>query len=178
MASKVRDDTILANPSWNKAQNRFFGKLRDALPVVMGYMNDEIPLLDNHSDAAIVDETGLVKQVKKAVEKAEKAHVERLKARLGDKDGLKGDSYEATYRGGGRIILNQEKCKEVIAAFDAEGVSITRLLAALQSGQVSLTAGASNVLLNDPDDDMPAESNRDVFFTSAAGGRSLYVEEM
>ncbi len=36
----------------------------------MGYMNDEIPLLDNHSDAAIVDETGLVKQVKKAVEKA------------------------------------------------------------------------------------------------------------
>lgn len=178
MASKALD-SIVANPNWKAPQRTFFHRLRDALPVLMGYLEEEIPVMDNHTIQQVVDETGLLKQVKKTAEKAEKAHVERLKARMGDRDSQRGEAFEAVYRGSSRVILNQEKCKEVVAMLDEEGVHLGRLISALKSGQL---ACPDNVLLQDETgspgqpDFVPAETNRDTFYTTAAGGRSLYVE--
>lgn len=181
MASK----SVIPNPAWSLAQNAGWDRVQEALPIALGYLGEDIPVLDNHSDKQLVDEVGVLKQAKKIVEKAEKAHVERLKFRLGSADGLKGDVYEATYRGGGRVILNQEACKEIVAAYEEEGVHLKRLLAAIKSGQVTLP---ENVILGykketiDLGDGTPPtevqvpESNNTDFFTTAAGGRSLYVE--
>lgn len=176
MASKAQNESIVMNPNWTAAQRAYFYRLRDALPILMGYLSSEIPVLDNHSLEQIVDETGVLKQVKKTSEKAEKAHVERLKARMGNLDEKRGETYQAIYRGGSRIILNQEACKAAVAQFDEEGIHINRLLAAIKSGQVDLS-NSPNVFLKDPvEEGATPELNYDVFFTTAGGGRSLYVE--
>jgi hypothetical protein len=164
-----------ANPSWTEPQIKKWDQVQLALPIALGYVGD-IPVLDNHSDADLIDEVGVLKQAKKCIEVAEKAHVERLKARMGNQDKLFGSSYVATYRGGSRIILNQEKCKEVITAFDEEGIHLERLLAALKSGQIQVPDNIK-LLPTKPDPTLDgAELNYDTFFTTAGGGRSLYVE--
>lgn len=174
-----KNPTIVANPNWNAKQNTAFERLDAALPVAISYLSGEIPVLDNHTDEMLVDEVGDLKKVKKVFETAEKAHVERLKARMGDRDVLLGDIYEAKYRGSKRTILNQGLCKEVIAAFDEEGIHIQRLLAAIQSGQIKVP---ENVVLKpftnatDTEEAIPGESNFEVFHTTSDGGRALYVE--
>ena len=177
-----RQPSITQNPNWGKAQVALFERLDAALPVVMAYMSDEIPILDNHTDAMIVDEVGDLKKVKKAVENAEKAHVERLKVRMGTKDSLKGDLYEAKFRGGGRRILNQGACKEFITQADNLNIHLGRLLAAIESGQIEVPENVGlkpekpGTSAEDPF--VSGETNEDEFFTSAAGGRALYVEAM
>ena len=177
MASKSANESIPMNPNWSVSQRAFFYRIRDALPILMGYLGTEIPVLDNHSNAQIVDETGVLKAVKKTAESAEKAHVERLKVKMGDADTMRGETYEAQYRGGGRVILNQGACKDLIEKADNLEVHLGRLLAAIESKQVTIP---NNVFLRDEEtsDDglvIPPESNHPDFFTSAAGGRSLYV---
>jgi hypothetical protein len=175
----TKPEVIGMNPSWTTAQKIGFNRIKDALPVALGYLSDEMPILDNHTDKMLVDEVGSLKQAKKILEKAEKAHVERLKARMGGADSLKGDAYEATYRGGGRVILNQEACKELIQEATDEGIHLKRLLAAIKAGQIELP---QNVLLKDmqpateTEAAIPQETNGPDFFTTAAGGRALYVE--
>lgn len=179
MASK-QPESIVANPNWTTAQRTFFHRLREALPVMMGYLGSEIPVLDNHTLEAVIDETGVLKQVKKVAETAEKAHVERLKTRLNDKD-ARGGTYAATWSGGSRVILKQDACKEFINKADAIDVHLGRLLAAIESGQVQLP---NNVFLKEATegefasevDPVPPETNHTDFFTTAAGGRSLYVK--
>ena len=172
MATKA-ENKIVAHPDWSAAQNKLFAYFRDALPIVMSYLGSEIPVLDNTSDETLIDEVGLLKQLKKPVEKAEKAHVERLKARLGDKDKADGTAFKAEYRGSSRTILKQEACKELIDQCDEEGIHLLRLIAAIKAGDVAVPP---EVLLIDPSDDAPAESNRADFYTTSAGGRSLYVD--
>jgi hypothetical protein len=189
----TKPEVIGMNPSWTTAQKIGFNRIKDALPVALGYLSDEMPILDNHTDKMLVDEVGSLKQAKKILEKAEKAHVERLKARMagiklplkeGEEqkygaDSLKGDAYEATYRGGGRVILNQEACKELIQEATDEGIHLKRLMAAIKAGQIELP---QNVLLKDmqpatgTEAAIPQETNGPDFFTTAAGGRALYVE--
>lgn len=171
MATKA-ELTIVAHPDWTSAQRTFFFRLKESLPILMSYLTSEIPVLDNLSDKALVDEVGVVKQIKKTAEKCEKAHVERLKARLGEKDELMGDAYHAQYRGGERIILNQEACREFIEKANEMEIHLGRLLAAIESKQVQVP---NNVFLNQDDPQAPEFNNPD-FFTSAKGGRSLYVE--
>ena len=167
------ENSIVAHPDWSQAQLKLFGYFREALPLVMSYLGSEIPVLDNTSDEALIDEVGLLKQLKKPVEKAEKTHVERLKARLGDKDSMDGTAFKAEFRGSSRVILKQEACKAFIETCDEEGIHIGRLMEALKKGEITIPP---EVLLDDPSDDAPAESNREDFFTTAAGGRSLYVD--
>jgi hypothetical protein len=78
----TKPEVIGMNPSWTTAQKIGFNRIKDALPVALGYLSDEMPILDNHTDKMLVDEVGSLKQAKKIIEKAEKAHVERLKARM------------------------------------------------------------------------------------------------
>lgn len=186
MATKA-DMTITAHPDWTNAQKTFFFKLKEALPIVMGYLADEMPVLDNTADYKIVDEVGVLKQIKKPVEAAEKTHVERLKARMGDKDNLRGSTYIAEFRGSKRVILNQEKCKELVAEFDEAEIHIGRLLAAIKSGQIQVP---ENVVLGEirtevvPDDGgepytvVIPETNHTDYFTTSAGGRALYVKDI
>lgn len=174
MASKP--NAIVENPGWSLAQRTFFQRLQNGLPVLMGYLGEEIPVLDNHSNQQIVDETGLLKQIKKTTEKAEKAHVERLKSRIGDQDSMRGSSFKATYRGSSRVILKQEAAKELVDLCDSEGIHIGRLMAAIKSGRIDLSMAEDVFLKDEADPNDPGESNRDDFFTTAAGGRSLYVE--
>lgn len=174
MATKAKQaDTIVAHPDWNTAQQMFFQRLRESMPTLMAYLGEEIPVLDNHSDAQLVDETGVLKKVKKTVEKAEKTHVERLKARMGNKKALSGSAYQANYKGTERTILNQGMCKELIQGFEDEGIALTRLLQAIKQGNVKLS---SEAFLTDPvdDDDIP-ESNMTSFYTTTPGN-ALYVD--
>lgn len=176
MATKA-DLTIVAHPDWSAAQRTFFFRLKEALPILMGYLAEEIPVLDNMSDQSLVDEVGVLKQVKKTAEKAEKAHVERLKARIGSLDGMRGGAFEATYRGSERVILKQDACKELISKADDMEIHIGRLFAAIESKQISIP---SNVFLQEeehPETNVTImESNHADFYTTAAGGRSLYVD--
>lgn len=158
--------SLIPNPSWTRAQTIAFGRIVDAIPYVVAYSADEIPVLDNHSLEQLIDETGALKAAKKLVETAEKAHVERLKARLGDKDGHKGDKYEANYRGSKRTILNQGLCKEILEAYDAEGIDIRALLDEIKAGRIDITAECATSAEN---------SNSQHFHTTSDGGRSLYV---
>jgi hypothetical protein len=191
MATKL--PSITAKPDWNKAQMTAFERLDSALPVAMSYLSGEIPVMDNHTDEMLVDEVGDLKKAKKLLETAEKAHVELLKVRMNSKerppaededgpqygvDNLRGDIYEAKYRGSKRTILNQGLCKDTIEAFDEEGIHIQRLLAAIKAGQIQVP---ENVVLKpeapNPDGGViPGETNFRVFHTTADGGRSLYVE--
>lgn len=157
---------IIANPSWTRAQAIAFARIGDAIPYVISYSADEIPVLDNHSLEQLIDETGALKAAKKLVETAEKAHVERLKARLGAKDSHKGDKYEANYRGTKRTILNQGLCKEILEAYDAEGIDIRALLDEIKAGRIDITAECATSAEN---------SNSQHFHTTSDGGRSLYV---
>lgn len=183
MATKA-DLSIVAHPDWTGAQRTFFFRLKEALPILMGYLGEEIPVLDNTTDNQLVDEVGVLKQVKKTAEKAEKTHVERLKSRIGDKDSMRGGAYEATYRGSKRIILNQDACKELIQKANDLEINLGRLMAAIESKQISIP---NNVFLGEvektiaPEDSEPytvtvPETNDTDFFSTAAGGRSLYVE--
>lgn len=162
------------HPSYSKGQYQAYMKAQEALPIALSYLAEEIPVLDNHTDAQLVDEVGVLKQAKKTFEKAEKAHVERLKARMGDRDDLTGGLYKAQYRGTKRVILNQEACKALVEQFDEEGIHLGRLLNAIKSGQLQVP---QNCFLVDPaEEGVAPELNHDDFFTTAAGGRSLYVE--
>lgn len=156
------------NPSWTAAMKRAYHRVQEALPIALGYLADEIPVLDNHSDKQLVDEVGLLKQAKKTIEKAEKAHVERLKARLGNQDSLTGENYKATYRGSKRVILNQGACKEVMAAFDAEEINIRKLLELVKASELLLPKEVYFEGMS--------LSNTDFYHTTSDGGRSLYVD--
>lgn len=172
-AGKV-NTSIAAHPDWGVAQNTLFARIAAAVPIALGYAGNEIPVLDNHTNEQLVDETGALKQAKKIFDKAEKTHVERLKARIGHLDNCTGDAYVASFRGGSRVILNQEKCKEFIEECNQEGIHIGRLLEALKSGQLDLP---TECILRDPvGEDEAGESNNVDFYTTSAGGRALYVE--
>lgn len=166
MATKV--PTYAENPSWTEAQKKVFHRVNRALPIALGYVGNEIPVLDNHTDKMLVDEVGLLKQGLKPFKKGEAAHVERLKARIGDADSMDGDEYQAVYRGSKRVILNQEKCKETMTKWDDEGIDLDKLLAAIIERKVALP---NEVFIGDGD-----PLNHDKHHTTASGGRSLYVE--
>lgn len=171
MASKPAAYT--ANPSWNKAQKDRFELIQKAIPIALSYMGSEIPVLDNHTDAMLVDEVGLLKQALKPFKDSEAAHVERLKARMGAAQEMRGDEYYAQYTGGARTILNQQACKDIIAKFEEEGIHIGRLLAAILSKQITVP---NNVFLQESDKpEVPDESNDDDFYVKS-GGAALYVK--
>ncbi len=165
MASKV--ESILMNPSWNMAQQTFFKRLRDALPVFVSYLESEIPVLDNTTTEQLVDEVGLIKQVKKHCEKVEKTHAERLKARLGGED-TRGSAFQATFRGGTRVILDQGACKALISTCDAVGFDLGKLLKALENGYEI------------PEEFRLGEEQKNYgdFFKESEGGMSLYVDPL
>jgi hypothetical protein len=175
MASK--QPTFTAHPDWSEAQLKAWKRVQIALPIALGYVGSEIPVLDNHTNVMLVDEVGVLKKAKKCLETAEKAHVERLKARMGDADEMGGTEYIATFRGSKRVILKQDACKEAVQKFDDVGVHIGRLLAAIESGQIQIP---ENVQLqaDATREDWPNgfETNDSDFYTTSAGGRSLYVE--
>jgi hypothetical protein len=166
MAAKTQ--TYQENPDWTEAQRKVFHRVNRALPIALGYLSNEIPVLDNHTDAMLVDEVGGLKQALKPFKKAEAAHVERLKARIGDKDGMDGVEFKAEYRGSKRVILNQERCKETMTKWDDEGIDLDKLLAAIIERKVALP---NEVFIADGD-----LLNTDKHHTTAAGGRSLFVE--
>ena len=180
MASKNANNasnlgSIVEHPSWNVAQRNYFRTLQDALPVVMGYLETEIPVLTNHTDNMLVDETGVLKKVKKVVEKAEKAHVERLKARMGNKKTLRGSVYEAAYRGAERTILNQGECKALIELAEENQLNLKKLVGMVVNQEIQVPNDVW--LQDDGDTEGSCESNRDTFFTTSPGN-ALYVEAL
>jgi hypothetical protein len=186
MASKVAKlATIVENPGWNKKQKKIFGILEAALPTVMSYASGEIPVLDNHSDAQIVDELGPVKALKKAVEAAEKPHGERLKARMNGKKELVGEEYQAEIRTSTRTAINQGEVKAFIDKCDNLQIDIMKLLGAIANKQVTIP---NEVFLEVPseevlaagaveeDDGTVMESNGKYFYSSTSV-EALYVKE-
>lgn len=175
MASKL--NSIVENPSWNKRQKKVFTQLQEALPTVMSYASGEIPVLDNHSDAQIVDELGPVKALKKSIETAEKAHAERLKARMDGKKKLDGEDYYAEIRTSERTAINQGLVKEFIDKCDGLQVDIIALLDAIAKKEVAIPNVAFlKVLEDDSEDGETMESNGRHFY-STSQVPALYIKE-
>lgn len=174
--AKATQVTYTVHPNWSARQQMMFHIIQDALPIALAYEAEEIPIMDNHTTEALIDETGLLKSAKKVIEKAEKAHVERLKMRLGDASKKDGYRYKAEYRGSIRTILNQGLCKEMAAAWDEEGIHIGRTLEAIKNGEIvvpdscilKLTGGENPI----------DETNTAELHITSDGGRALYVTKM
>lgn len=155
------------NPSWTEPQKKIHSQIFEGADIVIPYFGDEIPRLDNHTDEQLCDMVGVVKKGKKAFENVEKILVQRFKARLGQRRELRGHKYEATIRGdgGGRTILNQSKCKELLEKADELGVDLLGYLEAVEQDIVAIDTPLG--------EDSP--TNMEAFHTSS-GGDALYVE--
>lgn len=162
MASKAQTArSIVEHPGWNKAQRGYFQDLENGLPIVMSYLSGDIPELSNHTDQQLVDETGVLKTLKKGVEKAEKAHVERLKARLDGTPKLRGEEYEASIRNQERYALHQETVKNFIGKADSLEVDLMALLDLIAKKEIALP---NSVFLQEVDG--VTLSNESHFFAS------------
>ena len=168
MAIKLK--SITENPGWNKRQKKVFATLEEALPTVMSYASGEIPVLDNHSDAQIVDELGPVKALKKAVETAEKAHSDRLKVRMAGKKKLDGEDYYAEIRASERVAINQQAVKDFIEKCDGLEIDVMRLIDVVAKKELVVPNEVFLKVIMD-------ESNGKYFYGSTEV-QALYIKEL
>lgn len=155
------------NPSWSEPQRDIFKTLREAEEIVIPYFAKELPSLDNHTPEQICDELGVIKVARKAIEGVEKTISGRFKPHMHEKE-LRGNRYIATKRSSERVALNQGACRGLLEQYDNLGVSLTRLAAAIASGQITVP---DNTKL----DVETEESNTREFYSSTAV-EALYVE--